>query len=204
METRRRILVKIALLAAAGVTPAHHSQSMFVETPVWVTGTIVRYRPVDPHVMIELEQPQSRGPAMKWIVEGPRMGRLERILQNLGGIPADQILKIGDRIAVCGFPLKKDFSAERRYADWPAEQGRFVHGQVIAMPQGQMQSWGPYGSIDNCVRPGDTAKTWISFLNRDPLAHEQWCAAMSYTVLAHHTPRSFVDEVNRGLGVPCD
>jgi hypothetical protein len=204
MGTRRWTLVKIALLAAAGVALAHHSQSMFVETPVWVTGTIVRYRPVDPHAMIELEQPRAGSPAIKWIVEGPRMGRLERILQNRGGIPADQVLKIGDRISVCGFPLKKDFASESRYADWPAAQGRFVHGQVVVMPDGQMQSWGPYGSIDNCVRTTDTAKTWISFLNRDSLARGQWCSARSYTGLAHHTPRSFMDEVNRGLAVPCD
>jgi hypothetical protein len=89
------------------------------------------------------------------------------------------------------------------YADWPAQQGRFVHGQVVVMPDGQMQSWGPYGSIDNCVRTGDIAETWISFLNRDPLARGQWCTAMSDTRLTHHTPRSFIDEVNRGLGVPC-
>jgi hypothetical protein len=193
----------IALISVTGVTAAHHSQGMFVETPIWVTGTIVRYRPVDSHVMIELEQSPPGGPGRKWIVEGPRMGRLERILQNHGGVRADQILKVGDRITVCGFPLKNEFAPEHMYADWPAQQGRFVHGQVVVMPDGQMQSWGPYGSIDNCVRTGDIAETWISFLNRDPLARGQWCTAMSDTRLTHHTPRSFIDEVNRGLGVPC-
>ncbi len=196
-------LFTIALAAVTSVAVAHHSQGMFVETPVWVTGVIVKYRPVDPHVMIELQEPQPGGKARKWIVEGPRMGRLERILQNNGGILANQILKVGDRITVCGFPLKKDFAPERLYADWPPEQGRFVHGQVFVMPGGRMQSWGPYGTIDNCVRKGDVAQTWISFLNRDPLAHKQWCDARSYTLTAHHTPRAFVDEVNRGLAARC-
>jgi hypothetical protein len=203
METRRRILVKIALLVAAGVAPAHHSQSMFVETPVWVTGTVTRYRAVDPHVMIELEQSPAGGDGARWIVEGPRMGRLERILQDRGGIRPDQILKVGDRISVCGFPLKKDFDSERMYADWPVEHERFVHGQVVVMPDGQMQSWGPYGAIDNCVRAGDTAQTWISFLNRDPLARGQWCTATSLSGLTHPAPRSFIDQVNHGLRVPC-
>lgn len=196
-------LFAFALIAVTGATAAHHSQGMFVETPVWVTGVIVKYRPVDPHVMIELQEPQPDGKARKWIVEGPRVGRLEQILRNNGGIQPDQILKVGDRITVCGFPLKKDFASGNMYADWPPEQGRFVHGQIIVMPDGRMQSWGPYGTIDNCVRKGDAAKTWIAFLNQDPLAHNQWCAAMGYSLMAHHTPRAFVDEVNRGMAARC-
>jgi predicted aconitase with swiveling domain len=199
-----RPLVATALIAASSATPAHHSQGMFVETPVWVTGVVVRYRPIDPHAMIELQEPQSSGPARKWVVEGPRRGRLEWILQNNGGIRDDQILKAGDRISVCGFPLRKDWNPNRMYADWPPEQGRFVHGQVIVLPDGRMQSWGPYGVIDNCVRGGDAASAWIAFLNRDPLARGQWCVAMGYMRLEHHTPRAFIDEVSRGLDAPCD
>jgi hypothetical protein len=193
----------IALIAATGMATAHHSQAMFVETPVWVTGTIVRYQPIDPHVMIELREPQASGPGRKWIIEGPRRGRLEWILQNNGNIRDDQILKVGDRISVCGFPLKKDWDPDRMYNDWPPEQGRFVHGQVFVMPDGRMQSWGPYGTIDNCIRKGDAAKTWTTFLNQDPLAHQQWCGAMGHTRLAHHTPRALIDEINRGLAAKC-
>jgi hypothetical protein len=136
-------IIAIALLTACGVAAAHHSQAMFIETPIWVTGTIVRYRPADPHVMIELQEPRPDGRGRKWIVEGPRMGRLDSILQNMGDAHAGQLLKVGDRISVCGFPLKKDLTPERMYADWPPEQGRFVHGQIIVMPDDQMQSWGP-------------------------------------------------------------
>ena len=92
----------MSFFAVSGVTAAHHSQSMFVETPVWVTGVIVKYRPVDPHVMIELQEPQADGKGKKWIVEGPRMGRLELILQDNGGIRADQIVKVGDSRAALG------------------------------------------------------------------------------------------------------
>ena len=193
----------IAMIVITGVSAAHHSAAMFVETPVWVTGTVVKYRPGDPHAMIELQEPQASGPARKWIVEGPQRGRLERILQNNGDIRDDQILNVGDRISVCGFPLRKDHDPNRMYADWPPEQGRFVHGQVFVMPDGRLQSWGPYGTIDNCVRRDDTTRTWTEFLDRDPLAHTQWCDARRNVKLAHHTPRAFLDEVTRGLRVPC-
>ncbi len=195
--------IAMALIAVTQVASAHHSQGMFVETPVWITGTVVRYRPVDPHVMIELQETTDSGPARRWIIEGPRRGRLEWILQNNGGVRDDQILKVGDRIHVCGFPLKKDWAPERMYADWQPRQGRFVHGQVMVLPSGQLQSWGPYGTIDNCVRADDTAATWITFLNRDPLAQRQWCDAMRYTRLTHHTPRAFIDTVNRGMLRAC-
>lgn len=196
-------LFAVGLVAVTGVTIAHHSQGMFVETPVWVTGIIVRYRPVDPHAMIELRELQPGGAGRKWIIEGPRRGRLEWILQNNGDVRDDQILKVGDRISVCGFPLRKDWDPKRMYPDWPPEQGRFVHGQVFVMPDGRLQSWGPYGTIDNCVRSTDTAGTWIAFLNRDPLAHRQWCDAKASTFRTHLTPRAFVDEVNRGLTMAC-
>ncbi len=151
-------LLAVVLIAFAGNTSAHHSQGMFVETPVWVTGIIVRYRPVDPHAMIELREPQPGGADRKWIIEGPRRGRLELILQDNGGIRADQFLKVGDRISVCGFALRKVWDPQRMYADWPPEQGRFVHGRVFVMPDGRLQSWGPYGAIDNCVRKSDAAR----------------------------------------------
>jgi Family of unknown function (DUF6152) len=203
MRALRMRAVAASLLCLCAAASAHHSQGMFVETPVWVTGTIVRYRPVDPHVMIELREVRPDGKGRKWIIEGPRRGRLEWILQNNGNLRDDQILKAGDQISVCGFPLRRDWDPDRMYADWPPEQGRFVHGQVMLMPDGRLQSWGPYGAIDNCVRKGDAAATWVSFLNRDPLAHRQWCDAMTHASRAHLTTRAYLNEVNRGLSTAC-
>ncbi len=132
MRRRASRAMAALLLAIAAGAVAHHSQAMFVETPVWVTGTIVRYRPVDPHAMIELREAQPGGPGRRWIVEGPRRGRLEQILA-INKVRDDQILKVGDSISVCGFPLRKDWDPNRMYADWPPEQGRFVHGQVFVV-----------------------------------------------------------------------
>jgi hypothetical protein len=43
----------ITALACASPLRAHHSISMFeVSAPIWVKGTVVRYEPKDPHVMI--------------------------------------------------------------------------------------------------------------------------------------------------------
>jgi hypothetical protein len=186
----------------AGVTGAHHSARMFAETPLWVTGTIVRYRPVDPHVMLELEERSADGKPRRWIVEGPRMARLERILQANGGVPAREFLAVGDVISVCGFFLKSEFDPARMYADWRPDEKRFVHGQVLARKDAVLQSWGPYGKIDNCVRAGDSSGTWVQFLDRNPLARRQWCDSQSYD-LPDVAPRAFLDAVNRGLATPC-
>lgn len=203
LATRDAGCVVLAALALAATASAHHSKGMFVDTPVWITGVITRYRPVDPHAMIELHEPQAGGPARKWIIEGPRRGRLEQILANNGNVRDDQLLKVGDRISVCGFALRRDWNPDSMYAGWKPEQGRFLHGQLFVMPSGRMQSWGPYGALDTCVRQGDSARDWIEFLDRDPLAHRQWCEALRRTSAPHAAPRALREEVARGLARAC-
>ena len=52
----------ITALACASPLRAHHSISMFeISAPVWVKGTVVRYEPKDPHVMIALEEKRETG-----------------------------------------------------------------------------------------------------------------------------------------------
>lgn len=109
MRNPGTIALMAALFVLTGNADAHHSRSMFADTPVWVSGTIVRYRPVDPHVMIELEEKQADGRVRRWIVEGPNMGRLARIMQDHRGVAARDLLRTGDTISVCGFPVMRDF-----------------------------------------------------------------------------------------------
>ena len=187
--------VAITALACAGSPRAHHSISMFdVSTPIWLKGTVVRYEPISPHAMIELAVTGEDGRVQRWAIEGPFPGRLNRILSlNRMGVDED-FLKIGDVIEACGFPSKGAHDPSRR----------FVHGHVFVMPDGRMQSWGPYGRIHNCVRPSDQTRSWIDFLDSDPLAREFWCASRALVKVGSIAPRAFVDKINGSMANPCN
>lgn len=128
----------LAIFAAVGsIAPvhAHHSNSLFdMSTHVWLTGTVVRYEPINPHAIIELEEVTKDGRIRRWIVEGPRLGRLELL-----GVEGD-FVEIGDMVKVCGFFAKADTFRDSR-----------VHGHVVIPPDGKKWQWGPYGNLERCV-----------------------------------------------------
>ncbi len=166
---------------------AHHSQAMIdAGTPVWVKGKVVEYRVMHPHVMIEMEVAGQGGTAATWHIEGPNLMRLERM--GLG----EGYLKRGDVIEVCGFRLKQ-----------PWTKPDFVHGQVLVMPDGHMRHWGPYGKLENCIRPGDTAEKWVGFLKEDAMALPSWCSGRRLTLVASVAPVAVVEEIDRRAGKPC-
>jgi hypothetical protein len=167
-------------------------------TGVWVKGTVVRYEPISPHTKFELEETRADGQVQRWTIEGPFPGRLSRIL-SLNGMEADEhFLIAGDVVEVCGFFPKR--SGETAAT---AERLPYVHGHVLVMPGGRMQSWGPYGKLDNCIRPNDRPESWLAFLNADPLARELWCNSQGFVGVASTAPKGFVDEVNGLLVDPC-
>src|SRR5262249_44627506 len=156
-------------LACAGQLHAHHSISAIdITTPVWVKGTVVEYVPGNPHAMIELDVRGADGDTQRWRVEGPFPGRLERYHV------ANDFLKAGDVIEACGFVPKP-----QPEKSWPPE--RFIHSQLLLMPDGQMQLWGPYGKLENCVRPNDSAQRWLQFLE-NPMARDLWCLSYAGNV----------------------
>ena len=196
-----------AALACVSSAEAHHSISMFdISTPVWLKGTVVRYEPGAPHAMLALEVSSDNGDVEQWVVEGPFPGRLERILAVNGLSTAENFFRAGDTIEVCGFFLKQQWKPERMYAESGWSSSRFVHGQMIVMPDGRLQSWGPYGRMENCVRPQDGTGAWIDFLNADPLARDIWCQGLSaYSRQFALVPsEGFVDEVSRLIDDPCE
>jgi hypothetical protein len=195
----------LAALSCAGSLQAHHSISMIdVSTSIWVKGTVVRYEAIHPHVMIELEERGEDGQTETWTIEGPIPGRLDRILRLNGMDRDDPFLRVGDAIEVCGFIPKRRASRQ----DSSPSTGRlpqpFIHGHVVVMPDGRMQTWGPYGKLDNCVRPNDQTQPWVDFLKSDQLAREFWCNSRSFVSVASTAPDGFVDEIN-GLiaNLPC-
>src|SRR5688572_11729888 len=92
-----------ALVAStyAGSLAAHHSLRMIeTSTPVWVKGAVVRYEIKNPHTVIELDETTADGQIVRWTIEGPIPGRVQRM-----HVDAD-LLKRGDIIQVCGFRPK--------------------------------------------------------------------------------------------------
>lgn len=206
MSTSRQVgfcaaaIAAIAAVACVRSLQAHHSMSMIdVSTSHWVKGTVVRYEPVSPHAIIELEERTPDGQAQRWTIEGPFPGRLNRILDLNGMSAGAEFLRPGDLIEVCGFYPKGTGAT----ASSGAVSRRYVHGQVLVMPDGRLQSWGPYGKVDNCIRPEDRPERWLDFLNADPLAREFWCNVPRIAGVGSTAPSGFVDEVNGLLTEPC-
>lgn len=202
---RRRVVagIAIAALAASGMASSHHSISTIdISTPVWVKGTVVQYRPGSPHALLELRAQAADGKAEHWLMEGPFPGRMARIIALYGG-SLEAYLKPGDAVEVCGFRPGSSYSVQRSYTEVTIDRAHFIHAQLLLMPDGQMRTWGPYGKLDNCVRARDTVQGWLQFLNHDGLARDLWCSGLRYRQTPSVAPKTFVEDVNRGLAAPC-
>jgi hypothetical protein len=168
-----------------------------VTTPIWLSGTVTRYEAIAPHAMIQLEVTTADGAIEAWTVEGPFPGRLNRILAANPGMTAEGFIQVGDAIEVCGFALKAEIVTQR-------PNNQFVHGHVLVMPGGRMQSWGPYGHIYNCFRPDDELEPWVEFLNEDLLARGFWCGSRGRVSIASTVPDKLVGDINSQVENPCD
>jgi len=189
----------VATLACAGPAWAHHSSSLFdLSAPLWVRGAVVSYQPINPHVLITIEGRQADGKHRQWIVEGPNLDRLERMHLDAN------FLKAGDVIEVCGFPYRKEILAQHASAADGAATLPSFHGHVLALPDGRMRPWGPYGKLERCIRPNDSPEKWIAFLNADPMAREYWCRSLSNVKDPSHAAPAFVDTVTHRMARACD
>ena len=185
----------LAALVCMAAARAHHSISMFdIGKPIWVKGTVVRFEPINPHVMFALEQTGDDGQVRRWTIEGPGLNTFTR-----AGLGAD-FLQVGDVIEVCGFDFKEEVLARNpdRAARLP-----FIHGQLLVMADGQRRLFGGYGKLENCIRPDDQIEAWVSFINTDPRARGVWCGSRGFANFPSLPPRAFVDEVNRLMARPC-
>jgi hypothetical protein len=193
----------VAALACVGTALAHHSVSMIdVSTPVWVKGTVVRYEPISPHTMFEVEERTTNGQVQRWTIEGPFPGRLARILSVNGMQPGESFVHAGDAIEICGFRPNRNQSIGNVSAS-PDVARPYIHGHVLVMADGRMESWGPYGKLDNCLRQTDQPETWVKFLEEDPLAHELWCNSKKFAAVASTAPEGLVDKIDTALTQRC-
>jgi hypothetical protein len=145
-----RVTAAMATLACAGTLQAHHSNSMFdLSKSLWLKGTVVRYQHMNPHALITLEERTPQGRIQQWIVEGPRLRRIELL-----GVD-ENFIKVGEVIDVCGFFLRDEALGRRLSPDPNSAAIHFIHGQVLVKADGKKWLWGPYGQLDRCVAPAE-------------------------------------------------
>src|SRR6187549_3473741 len=193
-RTMARTAISAAALAAlvcAGPLVAHHSISTVdITTPVWIKGTVVRYEIGNPHTMIELDEKPADGQTIRWTLEGPFPGRIQRMHVDA------TLLKPGDVIEVCGFHYK---SQRLAHAETGAPVPPSMHAQLLVMPGGRMPPWGPYGKLDNCVRPDDDSQSWVDFLNNDAIARAIWCDRSRTSAPTVAAAQPLAEEIDRRL-----
>jgi hypothetical protein len=93
--------VALGLLAASGITFAHHGSAAYEMTKtVTVQGTVTDYQFVQPHVEIFIDVKGENGAVEKWQGES----NTPNILARGGWSPKS--LKLGDRITMVGYQAK--------------------------------------------------------------------------------------------------
>jgi hypothetical protein len=82
----RHLITAVATIGLAAPLHAHNSDRMIAGTePVWLKGTIVEYRPINPHAMITLAVTGEDGTVEDWTIEGPRLGRFTELRLEANG-----------------------------------------------------------------------------------------------------------------------
>lgn len=190
MSRRVSQVAAIAALAWAGALGAHHSESMFEMMPEWVKGSVVEFARVNPHSVVTVEETTADGSMRRWLIEGHNPGRLDQ-----RGFGPDY-LQPGDHIEFCAFPMTQRFSTA------PEGGLPFSHGLVLVLPDGQMQIWGSYGRMSNCVTPDDDVARWVEFLDSNDIAWVSWCRRFM-RVPSREDSQALVDEINDALEFPC-
>ncbi len=183
---------------------------MYETTPVWITGTVVRFEPVNPHTIITLEERTATGQIRRWGVEGPGRDQLDRSGSRMDA-PSP-----GDVIGFCAFPYKPaaelsrmfpgvDFSARRASRELDGPSPQFVAGHVMVEPDGSKRLWEPHGILSECIRSSDDDRQlWLDFLNSNRRARQAWCQQRRYTLIQSNASlAAFVEQINSSIDVPC-
>lgn len=194
----------LAALACAGSLQAHHSDSMYDQTPVWVKGTVVGFENVDPHTITTLEQRSEDGHVRRWSVEGP--GRFQLDVGTKIPVP-----KFGEDVEFCAFPYKSAAELSRIFpgADfsWRSspEADYRLWGHLMVAPDGEKRLWNLHGLIGECIRSSDDERqSWLDLLDSNPSIRQAWCQQReSARVQSTPSLREFVEETDALLDKPC-
>jgi hypothetical protein len=181
------IVFTVALCFVAPAMAHHSSATLDLATPIWLKGVVVRYEARNPHVLVFLDVQGQGGHVARWTIDGPTVARLRQMQL------ARDFLKPGDAIEICGFPYRAR-----------AAEPTALHGHVLALPDGRLQAWGPYGRMDSCVRGTDPPQVWATLADTQPLGHQYWCRGLALANVPSAASRADVDAVTRRLKVPCD
>lgn len=195
MKRRVVLAATLATLTCGGSLRAHHSNiSIDASTPIWVKGTVVRYEIVNPHVMLELEETTADGQVKRWTVQGP----LPRMMESRK--IDTSFLREGYLVEVCGFTPKRLLDPANPNGPRPP----FIDGFLLVNANGDKSPWSSYGKLQNCVRPGDDAQSWVQFLNDSEFARFLWCNyPYRATVPTIAESSALVDEISRLMASPC-
>lgn len=189
----------IALLASVSAVQAHHTGSVYEQSPIWIKGTVVRFDRANPHSIITLEDRSADGRVRRWAVEGPAQFQLDRM-----GI-AEDFPRVGDVLQFCSFPYKPEHLARARSQDPDGVPRELIEGHVMVMSDGGKQFWDPHGIMSACIQSSDESrKSWLDFLNSNPRARETWCQQRAWPASQSTTSsRELVDEIDRWIDKPC-
>jgi hypothetical protein len=101
-----RVLLSLVLALAAPVVSAHHGDANWdVTAPFSVTGAIVEFRFINPHMQITLEVTDADGKVTRWVGQGTS----PNMLVYRGW--SRTILKPGDRVTLNGHRAKNGTTA---------------------------------------------------------------------------------------------
>ena len=190
----------IAMLGSVGAAQAHHTGSMYEQSPIWIKGTVVRFDRTNPHSIITLEDRGDNGQVRRWAVEGPAQFQLDRM-----GI-AEDFPRVGETLAFCAFPYRPEHLARFRSQDPDGVPRQLIEGHVMVLSDGQRQFWDPHGIISACIGSSDDPrKSWLDFLNSNSRAREAWCQQRAWAANQSTTSsRDLVEEIDRWIDKPCE
>ena len=117
------MLSTCALVAAAAPAAAHHSAAAFdTQKQTSVTGKVVEYRYMNPHIYLTLEVTRGDGTKQRMEVEAGAASVL-----NALGFTRDK-LKVGDIVTIAGSPSRR---VGRQYEHRENHRGESGHSSKI-------------------------------------------------------------------------